>query len=87
MCWGGAAYTATPTTGNTANDADGTFSPCFGSALPSTTNQALQFPGAAGDASTNNAADYAITAGNAVFTNNAGSSGTVPVELQSFTIE
>ena len=37
----------------------------------------LAFTGAFGDLSTNNAADYALTAAEAVFTNNAGTAGTV----------
>lgn len=85
LCWG-AGYTGS-TTGSTTNDADGNFGPCFGSALPAANDQALQFTGAAMALSTNNAADYAITAGQAVFTNNAGSSLTVPVQLQSFSVE
>src|SRR4029079_6728131 len=44
---------------------------------PSTTLQALLFPGLATDSSTNNAADYVLTAGAAVFTNNLGNSFTV----------
>ena len=46
-------------------------------ALPSGSLQALQFQGPADAPSTNNAADYAITAGAAVFTNNARTSFTV----------
>ena len=80
LCWGGAGYTG-PTIGNVANDADGNFGPCFGGPLPSASDQALQFTGVAAALSTNNAADYALTAGQAVSTNNAGASNTVPVEL------
>jgi hypothetical protein len=86
LAWGGAGYTGT-NTGTTDNDADGNFNPPFAGALPSATGQALQFPGAATAMSTNNAADYAVTAGNAVFTNNAGASTTVPVELMDFKVE
>ena len=86
LSWGGAAYMGS-TTGNTANDADGDFGPSFGAALPSTTNQALQFTGGLGAASTNNAADYSVSAGDATFTNNAGGTGTVPVVLQKFSVE
>lgn len=71
ISWGGAGYTGS-NTGTTTNDADGNFGPAFASALPSTTTQALQFPGLASAMSTNNAADYAVTAGAATFTNNAG---------------
>jgi uncharacterized repeat protein (TIGR01451 family) len=79
LAWGGGAYTGS-NTGSTTNDADGNFGPPFASALPSTTGQALRFTtaDATGAApSTNNAADYGVTAGSATFTNNAGASGTV----------
>lgn len=76
LAWGGALYTGT-NTGNTFNDADGNFSPVFPGPLPWTTGRALFFDGAFGDMSTNNAADYALTAAEAVFTNNAGANGTV----------
>jgi hypothetical protein len=54
--------------------------------LQSANNQAVRFTGAATAQSNNNAADYALTAGNAVFTNNAGASTTVPVDLTGFTV-
>lgn len=73
LAWGGAAYTGT-NTGTTDNDADGQFNPPFGSALPSIFNNALRFNGSASALSTNNAADYSVTAGAAVFVNNAGGS-------------
>ncbi len=76
LSWGGAAYTG-PNDGNVANDADGNFGPPFGSALPSTGATALQFVGAATAKSTNNAADYHVTTGAAIFMNNAGASFTV----------
>lgn len=76
LSWGGAGYTGIGT-GSITNDADGQFNPPFGSAIPSTTLQALKFNGAATAASTNNLADYSITAGAAVFTNNAGTNFTV----------
>lgn len=76
LSWGGAGYTGVGT-GSITNDADGQFNPPFGAAIPSTTLQALKFNGAATAASTNNAADYSITAGAAVFTNNAGTNFTV----------
>jgi len=85
LAWGGAAYTGT-NLGQPDNDPDGNFNPPFGSALPSATGQALRFNGAATAQSSNNAADYSITAGNAVFTNNAGASTTVPVELSGFSV-
>ncbi len=86
LCWGGASYTGT-NTGETFNDADGDFGACFASALPQTSDQGLLFQGAAADLSTNNAADYAATVSAAVVTNNAGSSSTVPVELETFSVE
>ncbi|MGH8584182.1 MAG: calcium-binding protein [Gammaproteobacteria bacterium] len=73
LCWGGGGYTG-PTTGETFNDLDGEFGPCFGTALPSSTVRALLFNGPASALSTNNAADYSLTSGNAVFTNNSGAS-------------
>lgn len=76
LSWGGAAYTG-PGTGSITNDADGNFNPPFGGPLPSSTNQALQFTGAASALSTNNAAQYAVTPGAAVFTNNANAAFTV----------
>jgi hypothetical protein len=76
LSWGGAAYTG-PNDGNTINDVDGNFGPAFGSALPSSGATALQFQGAANAKSTNNAADYLVTTGAAVFMNNAGASFTV----------
>jgi len=74
LAWGGASYTGS-SLGSTTNDADGNFGPPFAGALPSATTQALLFttPDATGDApSTNNAADYSVTSGAAVLTNNAG---------------
>jgi uncharacterized repeat protein (TIGR01451 family) len=79
LAWGGAGYTG-PNTGSTTNDADGNFGPPFASALPSSSTQALRFNAAdaTGAAlSSNNAADYGVTAGAAAFTNNAGASGAV----------
>lgn len=74
--FGGAGYTG-PTTGLVTNDANGDFGPAFGGPLPSTSTSALQFQGIASAPSTTNLADYALTAGAAVFTNNAGTSFTV----------
>ncbi|MFO0972922.1 MAG: hypothetical protein U1A27_05730 [Phycisphaerae bacterium] len=76
LSWGGAAYTG-PGAGSTTNDADGNFSPPFGSGLPFTSLQALLFGGAAGAMSTNNLADYSVTGGAAVFRNNAGTAFTL----------
>ena len=76
LSWGGAGYTG-PTTGALTNDSDGNFGPPFPDPLPSTTSQALLFKNAISAASTDNAADYTLTAGTATFTNNAGQSGTL----------
>src|SRR5206468_648785 len=62
LSWGGAGYTG-PGTLNITNDADGNANPPFAGALPSSSLQALKFNGAAGAPSTNNAADYSVTAG------------------------
>jgi len=58
--------------GAVTNDADRNFGPPITTPLPSTGTQATLFQGAAGALSTTNLADYATTAGDAVFTNNAG---------------
>ena len=76
VSWGGASYTGAGT-GSTTNDANGQFNPAFGAALPSASQQALLFQGAASAPSSTNSADYAVTAGAATFTNNAGQTGTV----------
>ncbi len=76
LSWGGASYTG-PGTGSVTNDGDGQFNPPFASAIPSTTLQALKFNGSASAGSTTNLADYSITAGAAVFTNNAGTNFTL----------
>jgi hypothetical protein len=73
VSWGGASYTG-PNTGTLDNDADGNFAPPFAGVLPSSSTVALLFSGAASAPSTNNAADYSVTAGPATFTNNAGAS-------------
>lgn len=88
LAWGTYSGTNTGvTTGGGGNDADGNFNPPFAGPLPSTSQQAVRFSGAAGALSTNNAADYALTAGAATFTNNAGGTGTVPVELMDFKVQ
>lgn len=71
LAWGGAGYTG-GNAGMLDNDPDGNFGPPFGGALPSSTHQALRFQGAASAQSTNNAADYALTTGAAIFTMNSG---------------
>jgi hypothetical protein len=85
LAWGGAGYTGT-NLGTLDNDADGNFNPPFGQAMPSAGTSAVLFPGAATAPSTNNLADYILTPGAAVFTNNAGANGTVPVDLMDFTV-
>ncbi len=70
LSWGGDDYTG-DTTGTVFNDADGEFGPPWPGPLPSAGRQALLFQDAAGARSTTNAADYALTPGAAVFTNNA----------------
>ena len=77
LAWGGAGYTGT-NTGAIDNDADGNFNPPFGSPLANSLSQAILFPGTAGALSTNNAADYVLTAAEPTFTNNAGSSAGLP---------
>jgi hypothetical protein len=72
LSWGGTAYTGS-TAGSTDNDSDGIYGPSWPGALPSETDLALQFQGAAGAMSTNNAANYALSAGEAIFTRNNGS--------------
>jgi hypothetical protein len=82
VSWGGASYTG-PNTGTLDNDADGNFAPPFAGALPSTSTSALLFNGLASALSTNNAADYSVTAGAATVTNNAGNSTVVTGALPS----
>lgn len=71
LCWGGGGYTG-PTTGLTFNDVDGQFAPPYAGALPSADATALRFIGLHTAPSTNNAADYALTAGPATFENSFG---------------
>ncbi len=68
--WGGAAYTGLLAVDFT-NDTNGNAAPAFGVALPTGGNKAVQYTGAATGASNTNLADYALTAGAAVVTNNA----------------
>ncbi len=70
LSWGGDAYTG-PTGGTLDNDADGEFGPPFDGGLPSDGSLAIQFQGAATALSTNNADDYTLSRGSALFTNNA----------------
>lgn len=86
LSWGG--YTGS-NIGSMTNDLDGNFGPPFGGPLPSGTNQALLFQAdPTGSAlSTSNSLNYAVTAGNATFTNNARVSTVLPVELLRFSAE
>ncbi len=68
VSWGG--YTGS-TLLSTTNDADGNSAPPFAGPLPSSGVDALRFTPACATASTNTAAQYALTAGAATFTNNA----------------
>jgi hypothetical protein len=71
LAWGGTGYTG-PNTGQTDNDADGNFGPPVAGVLPTRGDTALRFQGTAGAMSTTNAADYAVSASPATWTNNAG---------------
>ncbi len=73
---GGGGYTGS-NSGSLDNDADGDFGPPFAGPFPSGDTQAVDFQGSATAMSTTNAANYALTGGDAVFTNNAGQSFTV----------
>ncbi|MGH7242949.1 MAG: hypothetical protein ACREJD_05980 [Phycisphaerales bacterium] len=76
LAYGGAAYTGSNTIDLT-NDSDGNAGPPFAQSLTTTGTKAIQYNGAASGASTTNAANYVITAGAAVVTNNARVSFTV----------
>jgi hypothetical protein len=76
LAWGGAGYTGS-NAGSLDNDADGNYGPPWPFALPSGTDQALRFTGAATALSTSNAADYAVTPAEATFTRNNGTSVTI----------
>lgn len=80
VSWGGAAYTGS-CTGGLDNDSDGNFCPAYPGPLPSCGLSALKFSGTAGAESTNNAAQYALTAGPAIFNNNAGTAFTIDATL------
>ncbi len=82
LAWGGSGYTGS-NLGDLTNDADGNFGPPFASALPSSTNRGLLFTAAdptGAAASTTNLADYGLTTGAAVFRNNSGTSGALPLQ-------
>jgi len=88
LAWGGVSYTGS-NLGSLTNDADGNFGPPFAGPLPSATAQALLFSASdpTGSApSTNNAADYAVTSGAAVLTNNAGTMTSVAGPMADLSI-
>jgi len=78
VSWGGAAYTGPNNGEEPLNDSDGNFGPPVSGALPSAGCQALQFQGLSGAMSTTNLADYALTVGPAVWTNNSEASFALP---------
>ena len=84
VSWGGASYTGS-TLGSITNDSDGNFGKLT-PALQTSTLQAFRFLGAATAASTTNQIDYALTAGAATFTNNAGTNFTVIASCPSITV-
>ncbi len=77
LAWG--AYTGS-NAGDTTNDPNGNFGPPFGSPLYNNLSRGVQFQGAAGASSTTNAADYALTADDATFVNNAGTPVDLPLD-------
>jgi len=82
LSWGNASYTGS-NLGSCINDdsvcpAAGDFGPAWPGPLPSGGVEALQFQGAFNAVSTNNAADYALTAGPSTWINNAGESFVLP---------
>ncbi len=76
VSWGGAGYTGLGT-GSTSNDVDGNFNPPFPGPLQASDLRSIRFGGAAAALSTNNAADYALSASPSVWVNNAGTSFTL----------
>ncbi len=76
LSWGGAGYTG-PGNMSTFNDATGNGNPPFAGPLPYSNLQAVRFNGLASALSTTNAADYSLTAGASVWTNNAHLSETL----------
>ncbi|HET9483793.1 MAG TPA: putative metal-binding motif-containing protein [Xanthomonadales bacterium] len=74
LCWGSYAGS---TAGSLDNDDDGTYGPCEPGPLPTATLAALRFGGSATALGTTNAADFSLTGGAAVFTNNAGATAAV----------
>ena len=83
VSWGGAGFTG-PQTVDLTNDGDGTTAPAFAGPLPSGGPQSLRFTPACGTASTNTAAQYALSAGQAVFSNNNVTPTAFTVNLPRF---
>ena len=88
LSWGGYSGPQTVLAGTspTANDADGSTAPPFAAALPSTGVQSVRYTDTCtadpnSSDSTTNAADYALSAGAATFTNNSGASFVVTAPL------
>ena len=78
LSWGGGSYTGPGTVRHFTNDDDTNVNPPFAGALPSTSLEALEYTPPCPTLSSTNLADYALTGGPAVFTNNDNSSFTVP---------
>lgn len=79
LAFGGSGYTGS-TTGTLFNDPDGDFGPAVTGGLPMDDLAGLRFQGEFFASSTSNLADYGLTQGPAVFTNNGGASGAVVPE-------
>ncbi|MCB9850925.1 MAG: hypothetical protein H6817_09515 [Phycisphaerales bacterium] len=76
LSWGGDGY-AGDTDGALTNDDDGEFGPAFPESLTTNGFVAVKLLIGASTESSSNAADYALTTGAAVFTNNAGDAFTL----------
>jgi len=86
LSWGGESYTGS-NMGSCVNDDSvcpvaGDFGPPWPGPLPSGGVEALQFQGVFNAVSTNNAADYALTAGPSSWVNNAGEIFALPAAPQ-----
>jgi len=81
VSWGGVGYTGLGTVVIVpgGNDDSGNANPAFAGPLPSSSAQALHFTPACAAVSTDSASQYAVTAGPAVFRNNALADFTVNV--------
>jgi len=76
LSWGGASYTGSGV-GSVLNDSNGNFNPPYPNSLSTSCTKGVLFQGTFSALSSNNAADYALTSGPAVFENNAGNIFTV----------